>query len=87
MYTVAKVDDLFQVLSLSSRLPFPSSRDLAIRYIAEAAPTVTNYGEFDLLLEIAFSLANDHGKLPLHVYDIYAITCTSALYYVRLHSD
>ena len=36
-------------------------RDLANRIVPEALQTVDNLGQFELLLEIAFALANDHG--------------------------
>ena len=41
-------------------------RDLANRVIPEALQTVNNLGQFELLLEIAFALANDHGELCIY---------------------
>ena len=38
-------------------------RDMANRVVPEALNTVENLGQFELLLEIAFALANDHGEL------------------------
>lgn len=32
-----------------------------MRLISEALQTVTTYAQFELVLEIAFALANDHG--------------------------
>lgn len=40
-------------------------RDMANRIVPEALQTVENLGQFELLLEIAFALANDHGKMIL----------------------
>ena len=38
-------------------------RDMANRIVPEALQSVENLGQFELLLEIAFALANDHGEL------------------------
>ena len=40
-------------------------RDMANRIVPEALQTVENLGQFELLLEIAFALANDHGEMIL----------------------
>ena len=40
----------------------PSHRELAVRFLSEAIQHVSSYAEFELLLEIAFALANDHGR-------------------------
>ncbi len=40
-------------------------RDMANRIVPEALQTVENLGQFELLLEIAFALANDHGEMML----------------------
>lgn len=37
-------------------------RELAVRCIYESTQVVTSYTDFELLLEIAFALSNDHGK-------------------------
>ena len=46
-------------------LALRSHRELAVRLLSEAIQHVTSYAEFELLLEIAFALANDHGMTPL----------------------
>ena len=33
-----------------------------MRFLADAIQHVSSYAEFELLLEIAFALANDHGR-------------------------
>ena len=43
-------------------IPLSPPRELAVRCIYESTQVVTSYTDFELLLEIAFALANDHGK-------------------------
>jgi hypothetical protein len=54
---------LYEVVLLI--LALRSHRELAVRLLSEAIQHVTSYAEFELLLEIAFALANDHGMTPL----------------------
>lgn len=41
---------------------FVPPRELAVRCIYESTQVVSSYTDFELLLEIAFALSNDHGK-------------------------
>ena len=54
-------------------------RDMANRIVPEALQTVENLGQFEFLLEIAFSLANDHGEITL--------SCCVILYHVLVGTD
>ena len=38
------------------------SRELAVRCIADAVEVATTYPEYQLILEISITLANDHGE-------------------------
>ena len=61
-----------------------SDRDMANRVVPEALQTVDNLGQFELLLEIAFALANDHGELidyVVHWSRVVGLNYHSAFFY------
>ena len=37
-------------------------REMAVRYIPDALEAATSYSEYQLILEISMTLANDHGE-------------------------
>ena len=42
--------------------PISHHRDIAVRNIIDAGYYVTNYTDFELILEIVCAMASDHGK-------------------------
>ena len=42
--------------------PSPLYREMAVRYIPDALEAATSYSEYQLILEISMTLANDHGE-------------------------
>lgn len=63
-------------------------RDMANRVVPEALQTVDNLGQFELLLEIAFALANDHGEYPNALFlerCIKHCCCSTQMYNTHIH--
>jgi hypothetical protein len=57
---------LIKPLTLVLVCPFPShvclrGREMAVRCIPEALEVATSHSEYQLILEISMTLANDHG--------------------------
>ena len=60
---------------------FVPPRELAVRCIYESTQVVSSYTDFELLLEIAFALSNDHGKGQGSTKSCYLHLGTQALFF------
>ena len=57
----------------------PPYRDIALRIIPDAVQCVSNFAEFDLLLDVVFALASDYGSYGYNLSPLSSQYCIPSL--------